>query len=221
MEAIEEAAARAAEETERAGVEITSDGTEEEAPEPVPPVTDAADAPPAADAEPDPEAVAAEAEKAARAATRAQAKAVAAALAPIAQVDGVGPTIAAAVRDWFTVDWHREVVAKWRAAGVRMVDEVDDSVPRTLEGMSIVITGSMENFSRDEAKEAIMARGGRAAGSVSKKTAFVVAGEAPGSKYDKAVEIGVPVLDEAGFRVLLEQGPEAALGAADAPPAQS
>ncbi|HEV7472110.1 MAG TPA: NAD-dependent DNA ligase LigA [Pseudonocardia sp.] len=221
MEAIEEAAARAAEETERAGVEITSDGTEEEAPEPVPPVTDAADAPPAADAEPDPEAVAAEAEKVARAATRVQAKAVAAALAPIAQVDGVGPTIAAAVRDWFTVDWHRDVVAKWRVAGVKMVDEVDDSVPRTLEGMSIVITGSMENFSRDEAKEAIMARGGRAAGSVSKKTAFVVAGEAPGSKYEKAVEIGVPVLDEAGFRVLLEQGPEAALGAADAAPAQS
>jgi DNA ligase (NAD+) len=202
-------------------VEITSDGTEEEAPEPVPPVTDAADAPPAADAEPDPEAVAAEAEKVARAATRVQAKAVAAALAPIAQVDGVGPTIAAAVRDWFTVDWHRDVVAKWRVAGVKMVDEVDDSVPRTLEGMSIVITGSMENFSRDEAKEAIMARGGRAAGSVSKKTAFVVAGEAPGSKYEKAVEIGVPVLDEAGFRVLLEQGPEAALGAADAAPAQS
>jgi DNA ligase (NAD+) len=221
MEAIEEAAARAAEETERAGVEITSDGTEGEAPEPVPPVTDAADAPPAADAEPDPEAVAAEAEKVARAATRVQAKAVAAALAPIAQVDGVGPTIAAAVRDWFTVDWHRDVVAKWRVAGVKMVDEVDDSVPRTLEGMSIVITGSMENFSRDEAKEAIMARGGRAAGSVSKKTAFVVAGEAPGSKYEKAVEIGVPVLDEAGFRVLLEQGPEAALGAADAAPAQS
>jgi DNA ligase (NAD+) len=220
MEAIEEAAARAAEETEKAGVEITSDGTEEDAPDAVPPVAGGPDVA-ASDAEPDPEALAAEAEKAARAATRAQAKAVAAALAPIAQVDGVGPTIAAAVRDWFTVDWHRDVVAKWRAAGVRMVDEVDDSVPRTLEGMSIVITGSMENFSRDEAKEAIMARGGRAAGSVSKKTAFLVAGEAPGSKYDKAVEIGVPVLDEAGFRVLLEQGPEAALGAAGAAPAQS
>ena len=135
---------------------------------------------------------------------------VAAALAPIASVDGVGPTIAAAVRDWFAVDWHREVVAHWRAAGVRMVDEVDASVPRTLEGLSIVITGSMEGFSRDEAKEAIMARGGRAAGSVSKKTAFVVAGDAPGSKYDKALELGVPLLDEAGFRVLLERGPEAA-----------
>ena len=136
--------------------------------------------------------------------------AVAAALAPIASVDGVGPTIAAAVRDWFAVDWHRDVVAHWRTAGVRMVDEVDASVPRTLEGLSIVITGSMEDFSRDEAKEAIMARGGRAAGSVSKKTAFVVAGDAPGSKYDKALELGVPLLDEAGFRVLLERGPEAA-----------
>ncbi len=153
---------------------------------------------------------AAAAEKAARLLVRAQAKELAAALAPIAGVEGVGPTIAAALRDWFSVDWHREVVAKWRAAGVRMVDEVDTSVPRTLEGLSIVITGSMDGFSRDEAREAIAARGGRAAGSVSKKTAFVVAGEAPGSKYEKAMEIGVPVLDEEGFRVLLERGPEAA-----------
>ncbi len=148
--------------------------------------------------------------KAARAAARAQNKALSAALAPIAGVEGVGPTIAAALRDWFSVDWHREVVARWRAAGVRMVDEVDASVPRTLEGLSIVVTGSMDGFSRDEAKEAITARGGRAAGSVSKKTAFVVAGEAPGSKYDRALEIGVPVLDEGGFRVLLDRGPEAA-----------
>ena len=155
-----------------------------------------------------------EREKAARAAARAQAKALAAALAPIAGVEGVGPTIAAAVRDWFTVDWHREVVARWRAAGVRMVDEVDASVPRTPGGLSIVITGSMDGYSRDEAKEAIAARGGRAAGSVSKKTAFLVAGDAPGSKYDKAMELGVPVLDEAGFRVLLERGPDAARGVA-------
>src|SRR3954454_24515701 len=148
--------------------------------------------------------------KVARDAVRARTRAVAAALAPIASVDGVGLTIAAAVRDWFAVDWHRDVVARWRAAGVRMVDEVDTSVPRTLEGLSIVVTGSMEGFSRDEAKEAIMSRGGRAAGSVSKKTAFVVAGDAPGSKYDKALELGVPLLDESGFRVLLERGPEAA-----------
>jgi DNA ligase (NAD+) len=162
------------------------------------------------DAEVDPATAELEQARAARPAARAQAKALAAALAPIAGGEGIGPTIAAAVRDWFSVDWHREVVARWRAAGVRMVDEVDASVPRTLDGLSIVITGSMENYSRDEAREAIAARGGRAAGSVSKKTAFVVAGDSPGSKYDKALEIGVPVLDEAGFRVLLERGPEEA-----------
>ena len=90
------------------------------------------------------------------------------------------------------------------------MDEIDQSVPRTLDGLSIVVTGSMDGYSRDEAKEAIAERGGRAAGSVSKKTAFVVAGDAPGSKYDKALELGVPILDEAGFRVLLDRGPEAA-----------
>jgi DNA ligase (NAD+) len=173
-------------------------------------VADAA-GPDAADADAEIRATAA---KAARDADRVRARAVVAALAPIASVDGVGPTIAAAVRDWFAVDWHRDVVARWRAAGVRMVDAVDTSVPRTLEGLSIVVTGSMDGFSRDEAKEAIMSRGGRAAGSVSKKTAFVVAGDAPGSKYDKALELGVPLLDEAGFRVLLERGPEAARGVA-------
>ena len=110
-----------------------------------------------------------------------------------------GPTIAAAVIEWFTVDWHRAIVDKWRAAGVRMADERDASIERTLEGLSIVVTGSLTGFSRDDAKEAIVARGGKAAGSVSKKTAYVVAGDAPGSKYDKAVELGVPVLDEDGF----------------------
>lgn len=126
----------------------------------------------------------------------------------LAASEGVGPTIAAAVIDWFTVDWHRAIVDKWRAAGVRMQDERDESVARTLEGLSIVVTGSLPGFSRDEAKEAILARGGKAAGSVSKKTAFVVAGDAPGSKYDKAVELGVPLLDEDGFRRLLENGPD-------------
>ncbi len=128
----------------------------------------------------------------------------------LADVDGVGPTIAAAVTEWFTVDWHREVVAKWRRAGVRMAEERDESIPRNLEGLSIVVTGSLTRYSRDEAKEAIMARGGKAAGSVSKKTAFVVVGDAPGSKYDKAVQLKVPVLDEDGFDVLLTRGPDAA-----------
>ncbi len=103
------------------------------------------------------------------------------------------------------------IVAKWRAAGVRMEETRDAGVPRNLEGLSIVVTGSLETFSRDEAKEAILSRGGKAAGSVSKKTAFVVVGDAPGSKYDKAVQLKVPVLDEAGFRVLLDDGPDAAV----------
>jgi DNA ligase (NAD+) len=126
----------------------------------------------------------------------------------LAAAEGVGPTIAAAVKEWFGVDWHRAIVDKWRAAGVRMEDERDTSIERTLEGMSIVVTGSLPGFSRDDAKEAIVARGGKAASSVSKKTAYVVAGDSPGSKYDKAVELGVPILDEDGFRRLLEKGPD-------------
>lgn len=137
---------------------------------------------------------------------------VAATTEQLAAVEGVGPTIASAVSEWFTVDWHREIVEKWRAAGVRMADERDDSVPRTLAGLTVVVTGSLPGFSRDEAKEAIVTRGGKAAGSVSKKTSYVVAGDAPGSKYDKAVELGVPILDEDGFRKLLEQGPPAEVG---------
>jgi len=129
--------------------------------------------------------------------------------ARLAAVEGVGPTIAASLREWFDVDWHREIVRKWRAAGVRMADERDESMPRTLEGVTVVVTGSLPNFSRDEAKEAILARGGKAAGSVSKNTSFLVAGESAGSKLDKAIELGVPVLDEDGFRTLLESGPEA------------
>ena len=125
----------------------------------------------------------------------------------LASVEGVGPTIADAVTEWFTVDWHCQIVEKWRSAGVRMADVRDASVPRTLEGVTIVVTGSLAGFSRDDAKEAILTRGGKAAGSVSKKTDYVVAGDAPGSKYDKAVELGVPVLDEDGFRKLLAEGP--------------
>ncbi|WP_280227899.1 NAD-dependent DNA ligase LigA [Nocardia farcinica] len=131
----------------------------------------------------------------------------------LAATDGVGPTIAAAVAEWFTVDWHRAIVAKWRAAGVRMVDERDESIERTLEGLSIVVTGSLQGFSRDGAKEAILARGGKAAGSVSKKTAFVVVGDAPGAKAAKAEELGVPILDEEGFVRLLAEGPAAVAAA--------
>lgn len=127
----------------------------------------------------------------------------------LAAVEGVGATIAAAVVDWFTIDWHRAIVDKWRTAGVRTADERDESIPRNLEGLSIVVTGSLPGFSRDEAKEAIIARGGKSASSVSKKTAFVVVGDAPGSKYDKAVELGLTILDEDGFRALLADGPPA------------
>ncbi|MEU8899526.1 NAD-dependent DNA ligase LigA [Nocardia sp. NPDC048505] len=129
--------------------------------------------------------------------------------------DGVGPTIANAAAEWFTVDWHRAIVDKWSAAGVRMEDERDASIVRNLEGLSIVVTGSLTGFTRDGAKEAILVRGGKAASSVSKKTAFVVIGDAPGSKAAKAEELGVPILDEDGFRTLLAEGPEAVTPAAE------
>ncbi len=128
----------------------------------------------------------------------------------LAGVDGVGPVIAEALREWWEVDWHRAIVDKWRASGVRLEEEGGDDGPRPLEGLSVVVTGSLEDFSRDGARDAIQSRGGKAAGSVSKKTDFVVVGDSPGTKYDKAVQLGVPVLDEAGFRALLDDGPEAA-----------
>ncbi|WP_407941429.1 NAD-dependent DNA ligase LigA [Metallococcus carri] len=128
----------------------------------------------------------------------------------LAATEGVGPVIAEAVREWFDgdqSDWHREIVDRWAAAGVRMADERDESIERTLEGLTVVVTGSLEDFSRDGAKEAIIARGGKAAGSVSKKTDFVVIGANAGSKADKAEQLGVPILDEDGFKALLADGP--------------
>jgi DNA ligase (NAD+) len=125
----------------------------------------------------------------------------------LAAAEGVGPTIAEAVIEWFKEPWHVEIVDKWEAAGVSMADERDESIDRTLEGLTIVVTGSLVDFSRDSAKEAILSRGGKAAGSVSKKTDYVVAGESAGSKADKAEQLGIPILDEAGFKALLEDGP--------------
>lgn len=133
----------------------------------------------------------------------------------LADVDGVGPTIAVALTEWFAEDWHREIVDRWTAAGVRMEDEVDESTPRTLEGLTVVVTGSLERYNRDEAKEAIITRGGKAAGSVSKNTSYVVAGENAGTKLEKAEALGVAVLDEEGFMALLEHGPAALAGNAD------
>ncbi len=127
----------------------------------------------------------------------------------LAHVDGVGPTIAAALKEWFAEDWHLEIIDRWAAAGVRMEDERDESVPRTLDGLTVVVTGSLPNFSRDEAKEAILIRGGKASGSVSRNTSYVVAGENAGTKLDKAEQLGLPVLDEDGFRQLLAGGPGA------------
>lgn len=130
----------------------------------------------------------------------------------LAEIDGVGPIIADALIEWFAEDWHREVVDRWAAAGVSMEDEQDESMPRTLEGVTVVVTGSLEGFSRDSAKEAILVRGGKASGSVSKKTHFLVAGENAGTKLEKAEQLGVPVLDEAGFVTLLAEGPAAFAG---------
>ncbi|OLT43486.1 DNA ligase (NAD(+)) LigA [Serinicoccus sp. CNJ-927] len=124
----------------------------------------------------------------------------------LAATEGVGQIIAESVVAWFDVDWHREVVEQWAADGVRMADERDASIERTLEGKTVVVTGSLEGFSRDESKEAIIARGGKAAGSVSKKTDYVVVGANAGSKAAKAEELGVPVLDEEGFARLLASG---------------
>ncbi|MCW2827372.1 MAG: NAD-dependent ligase LigA, partial [Marmoricola sp.] len=124
----------------------------------------------------------------------------------LAAAEGVGPTIAEAVVAWFAVDWHRAIVDKWKAADVTMADERDDSTPRNLEGKTVVVTGSLVDFSRDGAKEAILSRGGKASSSVSKKTDYVVVGESPGSKAERAEQLGVPVLDEAGFKHLLEHG---------------
>ncbi|MCM1011966.1 NAD-dependent DNA ligase LigA [Brevibacterium sp. XM4083] len=129
-----------------------------------------------------------------------------ASLEELSAVDGIGETIAASIRDWFTVDWHLEIVDRWRAAGVRMEDEVGETAPQTLAGLTIVATGSLSTFTRDGIKEAILAAGGKAASSVSKKTDYVVAGENAGSKLEKAESLGVPVLDEDGFRTLLATG---------------
>ncbi|MFF9650081.1 NAD-dependent DNA ligase LigA [Streptomyces sp. NPDC014622] len=134
----------------------------------------------------------------------------------LVEADGVGRIIAASVKQWLAEDWHREILRKWREAGVRMEDEEagEAAGPRPLEGLTVVVTGTLSGHTRDGAKEALQSRGAKVTGSVSKKTSFVVVGDNPGSKYDKAVQLKVPVLDEDGFTVLLEQGPEAAREAA-------
>lgn len=125
----------------------------------------------------------------------------------LAAVDGVGTVIAESVVTWFEVDWHQEIVDRWAAAGVRMADEVDASIPQTLAGLTIVATGSLENFTREGITEAIVAHGGKAASSVSKNTSYVLVGANAGSKAAKAEQLGIPVLSEAQFQLLIEGGP--------------
>ncbi|MER8095263.1 NAD-dependent DNA ligase LigA [Streptomyces goshikiensis] len=134
----------------------------------------------------------------------------------LAATDGVGAIIAASLKEWFAVDWHQEILRKWREAGVRMEEEGsgEEQGPRPLEGLTVVVTGTLESHTRDGAKEALQSRGAKVTGSVSKKTSFVVVGDNPGSKYDKAVQLKLAILDDAGFAVLLEQGPDAAREAA-------
>jgi DNA ligase (NAD+) len=124
----------------------------------------------------------------------------------LADIDGVGEVIADAIVEWFDVDWHKQIIKKWEKAGVALVDVPKAKIKQTLTGLTIVVTGSLNDFKRDEITEAITSRGGKASASVSSKTDFVVAGEAAGSKLDKAQELGITILDEAGFKVLLEKG---------------
>ena len=124
----------------------------------------------------------------------------------LAEVDGVGRVIAQSLREWFDVDWHVEIVRAWQAAGVRMKDEAREDIEQTLEGLTIVVSGAMPGYTREGAKEAIVARGGKASGSVSKKTSLVIAGPGAGSKAAKAEALGVPVVDESYFERVLERG---------------
>jgi DNA ligase (NAD+) len=134
-----------------------------------------------------------------------------ASLDELSAVSGIGPTLAQAITEWFAVDWHNAIVEKWKAAGCRLSEEpaASPESPQTLAGLTLVVTGSLPGYTRDSATETIEAHGGKAAGSVSSRTDFLVAGEGGGSKYDKAVSLGVPILDAAGFEALLAGGPEA------------
>jgi len=123
--------------------------------------------------------------------------------AELADVDGVGQIIADSIVEWFAVDWHQEIIRKWSAAGVRMINEPTETLPQTLAGLTFVVTGGLESFSRDGISETIAAHGGKAASAVSKKTDYVLVGSDPGSKLAKAQELGVPVIDEAKFKDLL------------------
>ena len=127
----------------------------------------------------------------------------------LAAVSGVGQVIAESVVEWFTEDWRREIVEAWTAAGVRMADEAATG-PKPLAGLTVVVTGTVAGYSRDSATAALQDLGAKVSGSVSKRTSFVIVGDNPGSKFDKALALGVPILDAAGMAVLLAEGPDAA-----------
>ena len=124
----------------------------------------------------------------------------------LAQIDGVGTTIAESIVEWFSIDWHRAIITKWNAAGVAMVDAPVMKLPQTLAGLTFVVTGGLNGFTRDGIAETITAHGGKASSSVSKKTDYVLAGSDPGSKLAKAEELGIPIIDEDQFKVLLING---------------
>jgi len=124
----------------------------------------------------------------------------------LADIDGVGQVMAEAIVEWFSIDWHKQIIKKWEKAQVALVDAPKEKLKQTLAGLTLVVTGSLVDFTREAAAEAITSRGGKASSSVSSKTDFLVAGDAAGSKLDKAQELGITILDEAGFKKLLDQG---------------
>ncbi len=126
----------------------------------------------------------------------------------LASVDGVGSVIAESVKEFFAQEWRAQIVAKWAKAGVRMEGVSSSDKAQTLKGMTLVVTGSLESFTRDSVNEAIIERGGKVSSSVSKKTDYVVVGSEPGSKAGQAAELGVPTLDEKSFIELLQNGPK-------------
>jgi DNA ligase (NAD+) len=131
-------------------------------------------------------------------------KIVGASAEELAEIDGVGAVIADAIIEWFAIDWHKSIITRWEAAGVQLTQAPQENTnPQTLTGLTIVVTGSLQDFTRDGVAEVIALHGGKASSSVSKKTDYVVVGEAAGSKADKAAELGVKILDEDGFKALL------------------
>jgi DNA ligase (NAD+) len=124
-------------------------------------------------------------------------------VAELSEIDGLGETIAQSIVEWFEVDWHRQIISKWQSAGVAMQAQAAVDLPQTLANLTFVVTGGLDNFTRDSIAETITAHGGKAASAVSKKTDYVLVGTDPGSKLAKAQELGVKVIDEARFLELL------------------